>query len=65
MSRKLHASLTIEKLMDAAQTAEYIGFCIICGAEHDGVEPDARRYVCEPCGCHEVYGAEELVLMLV
>ena len=40
-----------------------MGFCIACGCEADGVEPDAVRYPCEDCGEHKVYGAEELVLM--
>ena len=40
-----------------------IGFCIACGAEHDGCEPDARNYECEVCGEHKVYGAEEILMM--
>lgn len=39
------------------------GFCVACGAEVLGVEPDARRYACEGCGEQMVYGVEELVLM--
>lgn len=39
------------------------GFCLGCGDEADGVEPDARKYQCEGCGAHRVYGAEELLLM--
>lgn len=39
------------------------GFCLACGAEHDCVEPDARKYHCTDCGAHKVYGAEELILM--
>jgi hypothetical protein len=39
-----------------------VGFCIACGAEASGVEPDARRYACEGCGLNFVFGAEELVL---
>ncbi len=39
------------------------GFCLACGAEAYGVEPDARRYTCENCGQPKVYGAEELLLM--
>ena len=39
------------------------GFCLACGAEHDCVEPDARKYHCTDCGAHKVYGAEELALM--
>jgi hypothetical protein len=41
------------------------GFCIACGADAEGVEPDARQYECEACGAHAVYGAEELLLMMV
>jgi uncharacterized 2Fe-2S/4Fe-4S cluster protein (DUF4445 family) len=40
----------------------YGGFCIECRAEAFGVEPDARRYRCESCGAHAVFGAEELLL---
>ena len=39
------------------------GFCIACGEEASGVEPDARKYECESCGEKQVYGAEELVMM--
>jgi Zn finger protein HypA/HybF involved in hydrogenase expression len=39
------------------------GWCISCGEEAYGVEPDAREYKCEACGKRQVYGAEELLLM--
>ena len=39
------------------------GFCLACGAQAYGVEPDARRYECEECGERKVYGAEECLLM--
>lgn len=39
------------------------GFCVACGAEALGVEPDARQYACEGCGEQTVYGLEELLLM--
>ena len=39
------------------------GWCLKCGHEVDGVEPDARKYVCECCGLPKVYGIEELLLM--
>lgn len=45
------------------ETLDDPGFCVSCGAEVDGVEPDAREYKCESCGEHAVYGAEELLLM--
>ena len=38
------------------------GFCLACGNEQRA-EPDARRYQCDACGAHKVYGAQELALM--
>jgi hypothetical protein len=38
------------------------GFCLSCG-ETQPAEPDARKYRCDCCGNHKVYGAAELVLM--
>ena len=39
------------------------GFCLACGEEADGVEPDARKYECESCGAPKVFGYAELLLM--
>lgn len=39
------------------------GFCLDCGTETDGVEPDARKYRCDACGMPAVYGLEELLMM--
>ena len=39
------------------------GFCLACGGEASGVEPDARKYECESCGLPKVYGIPELFLM--
>jgi len=39
------------------------GFCIKCGSETYGIEPDAHEYECEECGEKGVYGAEELMMM--
>jgi Zn finger protein HypA/HybF involved in hydrogenase expression len=44
-------------------SAEYMGYCLACGEEQEGVEPDARQYECEACGKSKVYGGEELLLM--
>lgn len=48
-------------LLDAAEGDA--GFCLACGEEQHGIEPDARRAHCEACGANKVYGAEELMLM--
>lgn len=38
------------------------GFCLSCGAERDGCEPDAREYPCDECGKRAVFGAAEVLL---
>lgn len=40
-----------------------VGFCLACGCDADGIEPDARKCHCEVCDADKVYGAEELLLM--
>jgi len=60
---KMHASITVDRIMTACEEDDHLGFCIACGEEAYGVEPDARRYVCESCDAKAVYGAEELLLM--
>lgn len=46
-------------------TLDNPGFCLSCGAEATSVEPDARRYACDTCGEKSVFGAEELLLMMM
>ena len=48
------------RLEQAAQDSG--GFCLACGAEAEGVEPDARGYKCESCELNLVFGAEEIAL---
>lgn len=63
---KMHPSLTYEVIHDAVwrrvMTLDNPGFCITCGNEQGGCEPDARGYTCESCGTPTVYGADELLL---
>lgn len=63
---KLHPKITIQAIVEAVHryrsTLDNPGFCLACGCEVEGVEPDAREYECEACGEQEVYGAEELLL---
>lgn len=61
MARKIPSFKTLER---ACRSGEYVGYCTACGAESYGVEPDAREYECENCGEKQVYGAEELLLMV-
>ena len=32
------------------------GFCLDCGADHNGCEPDAARYHCDECQGDRVFG---------
>ena len=59
----IHPSITLDTIL-AAVADDYIGICIRCGQEQEGVEPDARKYECESCGKPKVYGAEELLMMV-
>jgi len=56
-----------EQLFEALRLAEEDcsnpGFCLSCGEEQDGCEPDARGYECESCGAMKVCGAAEILLM--
>lgn len=62
----LNTKLDIDAVIDAAQNdEENLGFCLNCGEEAYEVEPDARRYLCDCCGQRKVYGAQEILLMLV
>jgi len=61
----MHKSLTIDVIMAAVEDGDYVGFCVACGSEHDGCEPDARAYPCDQCGRNKVYGAEEILMILV
>ena len=39
------------------------GFCLGCGSTQACVDPDAKRYRCESCEEHLVFGFQELLLM--
>jgi hypothetical protein len=64
----MHPSITADRVADAVERRMFSldnpGFCIVCGDEADGCEPDARRYKCEHCGQHAVYGADELLIRM-
>ena len=66
---KINSKVTLRRVENAVKQSmrslDSPGFCVACGAEAHGVEPDARRYVCVICGESSVYGAEELLIMMV
>lgn len=58
------AKVSLDRVMEAIEADDNIGFCLACGTEAYGVEPDARGYSCEECGKPQVFGAEELLFRL-
>lgn len=64
----VHKSITSDRIMDAVERQMFgldnPGFCLACGNEQEGCEPDARKYTCEVCGEKQVYGAQELLMMI-
>jgi predicted RNA-binding Zn-ribbon protein involved in translation (DUF1610 family) len=66
---KTHKSITVDMVMRACErrrmTLDDPGICIACGNEQAGVDPDARKYVCEACGKAKVYGVEELLVHML
>ena len=60
-------NIPFEQLLDAVKRRENgldnPGFCLACGEEAGGCEPDARCYECEYCDAKQVYGAEEILMM--
>ena len=59
---KKKSILDAARVLEVAEEDEGGGFCVGCGAEQMGCEPDARQYKCEDCGQNKVYGAAELIL---
>lgn len=62
----LHKSITFERLEDAIDRQvsglDNPGFCITCGDEVGGCEPDARQYPCDSCGTNTVYAPAEILI---
>ncbi len=65
----IHPDVTPARVFAACErymtTTDNPGFCLECGQEASGIEPDARRYGCESCGSFAVFGAEGLLLLIV
>lgn len=60
------SKLSLEDVIAAGVADDDIGFCTACGAEIEGVEPDAGGLDCEWCDASgTVYGSEELLLMML
>ena len=63
----MHKSLTIKRIERAVKRSMaghgFPGFCISCGKEAEGCEPDMRNGRCGYCHASKVYGAEELALI--
>lgn len=61
---QLHPTLTEERIVEAVQADDCLGFCLACGEEAGNLEPDAENYLCENCGERKVFGAEQILFLL-
>ena len=55
--------INLNTLEQAILADNHLGFCLECGEESDGCEPDAREYKCHSCNEYRVFGAEEILIM--
>lgn len=66
--RRHHSRLTAEQIIEAVErrrtSLDDPGFCVACGGEAAGVEPDAENYECAACGELQVFGAEALLIRI-
>ncbi len=62
----VNPKITTELVMAACErrraSCDDPGFCLACGLEVLGIEPDASGYECESCGEPAVYGCEDLLM---
>jgi len=49
-------------LTDVIEGDNSTGFCLACGDEVDGIEPDAEHDTCPHCYASKVFGAENLMI---
>lgn len=63
---QIHKSVTMDMVIQSIErrnmSLDNPGICLVCGNEQDGCEPDARKYECEACGEHAVFGDEEILM---
>jgi hypothetical protein len=55
--------IKLDDVLAAIQEDDNLGFCLNCGEQQGGVEPDAEHYRCEACGHMDVFGAEQILLL--
>ena len=58
-----NCKISLDEIVQAIEQDNSLGFCLACGVEAFGVEPDAHHYPCESCGEEKVFGAEELLML--
>ena len=66
---KVHESITTKRVLSACEASMFgldnPGFCLSCGSDAEGVEPDAEGHICEGCGESAVRGAENALISAV
>jgi hypothetical protein len=54
--------ISLARVKAAVSRDDSTGFCLSCGSEQGGTEPDADSYRCESCGSMSVQGAENVLM---
>lgn len=57
--------VSLDDVLTACENDDAIGFCLTCGTQADGIEPDTLDSECEACGAFRVCGTDELLIRLV
>lgn len=60
--------ISIERIIEAIESSmidlEMPGFCMACGADAYGIDPDADSLACEDCDAMAVCGAEYALILI-
>jgi len=61
---KRESKMIIDPATYEDATQQYLGWCPECRAfTRESTEPDAESYDCPDCGCNDVMGAEQALLL--
>jgi len=61
----MHASVTLERVIDIVEKDTYLGFCVHCGKEYNNIELEADGYWCDTCDQSSVYGAAKILIAFI
>jgi len=63
--KSLDDLIPINRLIEVMANDESIGFCVCCGNEIFGVDPDTKNMKCDNCGKFSVFGSYLVAEMMI